>query len=182
MLIISAHPRDGVELGRYYNLPEAILDFMPEHHGTALIEYFYRAAQKIRGAENVREESFRYPGPRPRRIETAIVMIADAAEAISRQMPDPNQARLREMVHEVAHKRLMDRQFDECPITLADLALIEDAFVRVLQAIYHQRPTYPKGKPNPLDLSQPSEERRAVLEEEESKAAEGRRQALGSRK
>ena len=182
MLIISAHPRDGVELGRYYNLPEAILDFMPEHHGTALIEYFYHAAQKIRGAENVREESFRYPGPRPRRIETAIVMIADAAEAISRQMPDPNQARLREMVHEVAHKRLMDRQFDECPITLADLALIEEAFVRVLQAIYHQRPTYPKGKPNPLDLSQPSEERRAVLEEEESKAAETRRQTLSARK
>lgn len=182
MLIISAHPRDGVELGRYYNLPEAILDFMPEHHGTALIEYFYHAAQKIRGAENVREESFRYPGPRPRRVETAIVMIADAAEAISRQMPEPNQARLREMVHEVAHKRLMDRQFDECPITLADLARIEDAMVRVLQAIYHQRPTYPKGKPNPLDLSQPSEERKAVQEEEEHKSSSERRAALGGRR
>jgi len=182
MLIISAHPRDGVELGRYYKLPQAILNFMPEHHGTALIEYFYRSAQKMRGQENVREESFRYGGPRPRRIETAIVMIADAAEAISRQMPEPNQARLREMVHEVAHQRLLDRQFDECPITLADLALIEEAFLRVLQAIYHQRPTYPKGKPNPLDLSQPSEERRAVQAEEESRAADGRREALGGRR
>ncbi len=184
MLIISAHPRDGVELGRYYNLPEAILDFMPEHHGTALIEYFFHAAQEIRGADNVSEESFRYPGPRPLRIETAIVMIADAAEAISRQMPEPNQARLREMVHEVAHKRLMDRQFDQCPITLADLALIEAAFVRVLQAIYHQRPTYPKGsKPNPLDLSQPSEERRAAAQEQqEAKAAKERRAALGGRR
>ncbi|MCB9915822.1 MAG: HDIG domain-containing protein [Planctomycetes bacterium] len=184
MLIISAHPRDGVELGRYYNLPEAILDFMPEHHGTALIEYFYQAALKVRGAGNVSEESFRYPGPRPRRVETAIVMIADAAEAISRQMPEPNQARLREMVHEVAHKRLMDGQFDECPITLADLALIEDAFVRVLQAIYHQRPTYPKGKPNPLDLSQPSEERRAVQAEAqaEAQASGERKPAVGSRR
>ncbi|MFT7671503.1 MAG: putative nucleotidyltransferase with HDIG domain, partial [Planctomycetota bacterium] len=182
LLIISAHTRDGVELGRYYGLPEAILDFMPEHHGTSLIEYFYHAAQKIRGEENVSEESFRYPGPKPQRIETAIVMIADAAEAISRQMPDPNLARLREMVHEVAFKRLMDRQFEECPMTLSDLALIEGAFVRVLQAIYHQRPTYPKGgKPNPADLSQPSEQRQAVIAEEAEKETQRKRAAIGSR-
>ncbi|MFT7487204.1 MAG: putative nucleotidyltransferase with HDIG domain, partial [Candidatus Paceibacteria bacterium] len=165
LLIISSHTRDGVELGQYYSLPEAIMDFMPEHHGTSLIEYFYHAAQRLRGEDKVNEGAFRYPGPKPQRIETAIVMLADAAEAISRQMPDPNQARLREMVHEVALKRLMDRQFDECPLTLQDLAQIEEAFVLVLQAIYHQRPTYPKGgKPNPADLSQPSEERRAVIE------------------
>lgn len=176
LLIISAHTRDGIELGRYYGLPEAILDFMPEHHGTSLIEYFYHAAQKLRGAQRVAEEAFRYPGPKPQRIETAIVMMADAAEAISRQMPEPNQARLREMVHEVAFKRLMDRQFDECALTLADLARIEQAFVRVLQAIYHQRPTYPKGRPNPADLSQPSEERRAARE-----AVERERAAVGNR-
>jgi putative nucleotidyltransferase with HDIG domain len=178
LLIISAHPRDGVELGRYHNLPQAILDFMPEHHGTTLIEYFYQAARKLRGEESVREEDFRYPGPKPRSIETAIVMLADAAEAISRQMPDPNLARLREMVHEVALKRLMDGQFDECPLTLRDLALIEDAFLRVLRAIYHTRPTYPKGgRPNPSDLSQPSEERAAVLAEE---AAARRKPPVGT--
>ncbi len=176
LLIISAHTRDGIELGRYYGLPEAILDFMPEHHGTSLIEYFYHAAQKLRGAQRVAEEAFRYPGPKPQRIETAIVMMADAAEAISHQMPEPNQARLREMVHEVAFKRLMARQFDECALTLADLARIEQAFVRVLQAIYHQRPTYPKGRPNPADLSQPSEERRAARE-----AVERERAAVGNR-
>jgi hypothetical protein len=181
LLIISAHTRDGVELGRYYGLPQAILDFMPEHHGTSLIEYFYHAAQKVRGAENVSEGSFRYPGPKPQRIETAIVMIADAAEAISRQMPDPSQARLCEMVHEVAFKRLMDRQFEECALTLSDLARIEQAFVRVLQAIYHQRPTYPRGgKPNPADLSQPSEQRRAAIEHGE-REAERRGAAIGSR-
>lgn len=179
LLIISAHPRDGVELGRYHNLPQAILDFMPEHHGTSLIEYFYQAAKKLRGDESVREEDFRYPGPKPQSIETAIVMLADAAEAISRQMPDPNLSRLREMVHEVALKRLMDRQFDECPLTLHDLARIEDAFLRVLRAIYHTRPTYPKdGRPNPADLSQPSEQRAAVLAEQEA----GRQQpSVGSR-
>ena len=170
MLIISAHPRDGVELGRYYGLPEAILDFMPEHHGTLVIEYFYHAARKMRGEENVSEDSFRYPGPRPQRIETAIVMMADAVEAISRQMPDSNRARLEEMVHEVAFKRLMQRQFEECAMTLKDLALIEKAFLRVLLAIYHQRKTYPKGnKPNPLDLSQPSAERRAAMEEQKNR-------------
>jgi putative nucleotidyltransferase with HDIG domain len=172
LLIIAAHTRDGLELGRYYNLPEAILEFMPEHHGTSLIEYFYHAAQSLRGEENVNEEAFRYPGPKPQRIETAIVMIADAAEAISRQMAEPSLSRLKEMVHEVAFKRLMDRQFEECPMTLQDLALIESACVRVLQAIYHQRPTYPKGgKPNPADLSQPAEQRRAVVEEAQRAAA-----------
>lgn len=178
MLIISSHPRDGVELGRFYGLPQAILDFMPEHHGTALIEYFYHRAKKIRGAENVSEESFRYPGPKPQRVETAIVMIADAAEAIARQMPDPSQARLKEMVHEVALKRLMDGQFAECGMTLRDLDLIEAACVRVLSAIHHTRPTFPKGKPHPLDLSQPGEERRAVQAEER----EERRRVAGGRK
>lgn len=158
-LIISAHPRDGVELGAFYGLPQAVLDFMPEHHGTSCIEYFYQAAKKLRGEEHVSEEAFRYPGPRPQRIETAIVMIADAVEAISRQMPDPSRARLAEMVHEVAIKRLMDRQFDECGMTLRDLARIEEATVGVLAGIYHTRPTYPKGRPHPLDLSQPSEAR-----------------------
>ena len=181
MLIISAHTRDGVELGRYYHLPEAILEFMPEHHGTSLIEYFYHEAQEIRGPENVSEDNFRYPGPKPQRVETAIVMIADAAEAISRQMPDPNQTRLREMVHDLAHKRLMDRQFEECHLTLSDLALIEGAFARVLQAIYHQRPTYPRGKPNPSDLSQPSEERLAARKGKE-RGPESKRIATGSRR
>lgn len=161
MLIISAHPRDGVELGRYYGLPQCLLDFMPEHHGTLLVGYFYERAKELRGAENVSEASFRYPGPKPQRIETAIVMIADAVEAISRQMPDPTQARLREMVHEVAVSRLMDGQFDECPLRLVDLAAIEEACVRVLMAIHHTRPTFPKGPPHPLDLSRPPEERRA---------------------
>jgi putative nucleotidyltransferase with HDIG domain len=155
-LIISAHPRDGVELGSYYGLPKAVLDFMPEHHGTSCIEYFYHAARELRGEENVREEAFRYPGPRPQRIETAIVMIADSVEAISRQMPDPTRTRLEEMVHKVSMKRLLDRQFDECGLTQRDLAQIEEAMVRVLAGIYHTRPTYPKGKPHPLDLSQPA--------------------------
>jgi cyclic-di-AMP phosphodiesterase PgpH len=180
MLIISSHPRDGVELGRYYGLPESILAFMPEHHGTSLIEYFYQRAIKMRGEESVAEESFRYPGPKPQSVETAIVMIADAAEAISRQMPDPTQTRLKEMVHEVAMKRLMDGQFEECRMTLSELDVIEGAIVRSLASIHHTRATYPKGRPNPLDLSQPGEQRRAAAQ-----AADGskeRRRVVGGNK
>jgi len=169
-LIISAHPRDGVELGREYGLPQGVLDFMLEHHGTNLIEYFYHRARELRGEENVREATFRYPGPRPQRLEAAIVMLADAVEAISRQMPDPTQARLTEMVHEVSQKRLMERQFDECGLTLRDLDRIERAFVRVLLGIYHTRPTYPKGRPHPLDLSQSGELRRAAAAGEERRS------------
>ncbi len=167
-LIISSHTRDGVELGAYYGLPRRVLDFMPEHHGTSCIEYFFHSAQALRGEEQVNEEHFRYSGPRPQSIETAIVMIADAIEAISRQMPDPSRSRLQTMVHEVVLKRLMDRQFDECGATLRDLELIESACVQVLMGIYHTRPTFPKGRPHPLDLSQPQEDRAVAKDTPES--------------
>ncbi|MFT4709273.1 MAG: putative nucleotidyltransferase with HDIG domain [Planctomycetota bacterium] len=159
MLVISAHTRDGLEIGSYYNLPDQVLAFMEEHHGTCCIEYFYHRAKDLRGADAVNEDDFRYPGRKPQSVEPAIVMIADAVEAISRQMGDPTPVRLTEMVHEVAMKRLMDRQFDECGMTLKDLAAIEAACVQVLTGIYHTRPTFPKGRPHPLDLSQPKKSR-----------------------
>jgi putative nucleotidyltransferase with HDIG domain len=158
-LVISSHTRDGIEIGSYYGLPTVLLSFMTEHHGTSCIEYFFHQAKRLRGEEQVDESAFRYPGPKPQRPETAIVMIADAVEAISRQMPEPTQQRLRQMVHEVVLKRLLDGQFDECGITLRDLARVEEACVRVLVGIYHTRPTFPKGRPHPLDLSQPAEQR-----------------------
>jgi len=160
MLVISAHTRDGVEIGSYYGLPTQVLAFMEEHHGTSCIEYFFHQARKLRGDDAVQEEDFRYPGRKPQSIEPAIVMIADAVEAISRQMPDPTPTRLVDMVHEVAMKRLMDGQFDECGMTLKDLSRIESACVRVLSGIYHTRPTFPKGRPHPLDMSQPRGERK----------------------
>lgn len=156
-LIISSHPRDGIEIGTYYDLPPSILAFMPEHHGTTRIEYFYQAALKRHGAAGVVESDFRYPGPRPRSKETAICMIADSVEAISRQMPEPTPARLQAMIREVILKRLVDGQFDECGITFRELKTVEEAFLQVLIGIFHTRPTYPKGPPNPLDLSQPQE-------------------------
>ncbi|MBK9388226.1 MAG: HDIG domain-containing protein [Planctomycetes bacterium] len=156
-LIIAAHPRDGIEIGTYYDLPPSILAFMPEHHGTTRIEYFYQAALKRHGASGVVESDFRYPGPRPQSRETAICMLADSVEAISRQMPEPTPPRLQAMIREVLLKRVVDGQFDECGITFLELKQIEEAFLQVLIGIFHTRPTYPKGPPNPLDLSQPQE-------------------------
>jgi putative nucleotidyltransferase with HDIG domain len=179
MLIISAHTRDGVELGRYYGLPRALLDFMVEHHGTSCIEYFYQQALTLRGEDQVSEGSFRYSGRRPQSKEAAIVMVADAAEAIARQMTDPSIGRLQEMVHRVAMKRLMDNQFSECALTLAELDAIERAIVRVLSGIHHTRPTFSKGKPNPLDLSRSSEE---VVEGEEDGEAQPTRPRRSGRR
>ncbi|MDF1798097.1 MAG: HDIG domain-containing protein [Planctomycetota bacterium] len=175
MLVISAHTRDGVEIGSYYGLPPQVLAFMEEHHGTCCIEYFYHRARDLRGEDKVSEDDFRYPGRRPQSVEPAIVMIADAVEAISRQMPEPTPVRLTEMVHEVAMKRLMDGQFDECGMTLKDLSAIEEACVRVLSGIYHTRPTFPKGRPHPLDLSQPKQQRRGEAAAEDQASSAGRR-------
>ena len=175
MLVISAHTRDGVEIGSYYGLPNQVLAFMEEHHGTSCIEYFFHQAQKLRGEEKVKEEDFRYPGRKPQSIEPAIVMIADAVEAISRQMPEPTPTRLTDMVHEVAMKRLMDGQFDECGMTLQDLSRIEAACVRVLGGIYHTRPTFPKGRPHPLDLSQPKQDRGPAASEGATQGKERQR-------
>jgi putative nucleotidyltransferase with HDIG domain len=177
-LIIAAHPRDGIEIGTYYDLPPSILAFMPEHHGTTRIEYFYQAALKRHGASGVVESDFRYPGPRPQSRETAICMLADSVEAISRQMPEPTPSRLQAMIREVCLKRLVDGQFDECGITFLELKQVEEAFLQVLVGIFHTRPTYPKGPPNPLDLSQPQEIRfgssRAPREGETGAAARPR--------
>lgn len=175
-LIIAAHPRDGIEIGRYYDLPPSILAFMPEHHGTTRIEYFYHAALQKHGESSVVESDFRYPGPRPRSRETAICMLADAVEAISRQMPEPTPHRLREMIHEVTMKRLLDHQFDECGITMKELTQVEAAFLQVLVGIFHTRPAYPKGKAHPKDLSQ-APERRAQTEEERRREEEEKARA-----
>lgn len=150
MLIISAHTRDGVEIGRFHGLPQVVLAFMTEHHGTTCVEYFYHRACELRGEEQVEAARFRYGGPRPQSRESAIVMVADASEAIARQMLDPTRARLAEMVHGVAMQRLLDGQFAECGLTLEDLARVEDACVRVLAAIHHTRPSYPKGRRQPV--------------------------------
>jgi len=143
-LIILAHTKDGIELAKDYNLPPAIIDFIPQHHGTSVIEYFYREAiEQSAGRFEVRKEYFRYLGPKPRTRETAIVSIADSVEAASRSLSDPSPARIAGLVHNIVTTKLMDDQLDDCPLTFREIKILEDTFLRVLAGIYHGRIAYP---------------------------------------
>jgi putative nucleotidyltransferase with HDIG domain len=146
-LIIVAHVKEGVELARQYGLPQPIVDLIAEHHGTTLVEYFYRRAtersQNDPHGADVDEQTYRYPGPKPRTRESAVLMLTDAVESASRTLTEPTPARIASLVHDLAMKRLLDGQFDECGLTLEELGLIEQSLVKSLTAVYHGRVKYP---------------------------------------
>jgi len=144
-LIITAHTKDGLELGKEYKLPRKILSIIREHHGSTLVEYFYHQA-KEQNQENhqVEESAFRYPGPLPRTKEAALVMLADAVESASRTMKDPSPAHLEHLVHDLIIKRLLDGQLDDCDLTFRELHEAEISFIKVLAGIYHGRIKYPQ--------------------------------------
>jgi cyclic-di-AMP phosphodiesterase PgpH len=144
-LIIASHVKDGLELGREYNLPEVVLNFIPTHHGTTLMEYFFRKAKELRGPEDptVDEMEFRYPGPRPQTNEQGIVMLADSVEAASRSLDKPTPRRLEGLVDSIFRARIEEGQLDGCALTFADLNLIKETFLSILGGIYHFRVKYP---------------------------------------
>ena len=148
LLVIIGHVKDGIEMAKEYNLPTSLLPFIQQHHGTTLVEFFYHQACKREqghGADGpgVSEMQYRYPGPKPRSKEVAIVMIADAAESACRAMPEPTASRVEGLVHELIMKRLLDGQFDECDLNMRELELIERSIMKSLLAIYHGRIQYP---------------------------------------
>ena len=142
--VIREHILDGIRIARQYGLPERIVDFIPTHHGTTSIKYFYDKARE----ENpqVDYELFRYPGPLPHTRETAIVMLADAVEATTRALPDPNPGKIKETVDQIIKKRFSDGQLDQCDLTLADLTKIREAFVKNLVGMAHPRIQYRKDE------------------------------------
>jgi len=147
-LVIIAHVKDGADLARQHRLPQSIIDFIEQHHGTTLVEYFYRReAQRLRedpDAGELDETTFRYPGPKPQTKEAGVLMLADVVESASRALVDPTPARIESLVHDLAMKRLLDGQFDECGLTLSELHTIEDSLVKSLTAVYHGRVKYPE--------------------------------------
>jgi putative nucleotidyltransferase with HDIG domain len=149
-LIIIAHIKDGADLARQHHLPQPIIDFILQHHGTTLVEYFFRRASEQSEAEgngtSVDENSFRYPGPKPQSKEAAVLMLADAAESASRVLVEPTPARLESLVHDIAMKRLLDGQFDDSGLTLQELHTVEETLVKSLTAVYHSRVKYPDQK------------------------------------
>jgi len=142
--IIINHVADGVELARKYRLPEVLIDFIREHHGTTRVEYFYhQACQEAPDPTDVDENAFRYPGPKPRHRETAILMLADGCEATVRAMNPRSHEEMAELIRSVINRRLVLGQLDESQLTLYDLTLIAEAFIRVLKGVHHPRIQYP---------------------------------------
>lgn len=149
LLVIVGHVRDGVELAREYRLPRSLHHYIESHHGTTLVEYFYDAARRQAeddDRESPNELEYRYPGPRPRTREAAILMICDAVESATRAMTEPTPSRIATLVHSLASKRLADGQFDDCGLTMRDLSRIEEAIVKSLCSLYHSRIAYPSGE------------------------------------
>lgn len=150
-LIIAAHVKDGMALAREYKLPEEVIDFIPMHHGTTRIDFFYNKALQLAQSspdetkiDEIKEQDYRYPGPKPQTKETGIMMLADATEAAIRSIDDPTPQRLEETINELIKKRFEEGELNECPLTLKDLTKIKAAFLNVMVGAYHSRVKYPE--------------------------------------
>ncbi|MFA5177850.1 MAG: HDIG domain-containing metalloprotein [Candidatus Omnitrophota bacterium] len=158
-LVIMNHVKEGLELAKRYRLNPALIDFIQQHHGNSLVYYFYRRAlENIEEDEVIREEGFRYPGPKPGTKETAIVLLADSVEAAMRTLKEPSHAKIEELVHKVINNKFIDGQLDECELTLKDLEKISAVFIRLLSGIYHSRTSYPEGAQIENNHKKPSKE------------------------
>ena len=148
-LIIIGHVKDGVSLAEEHGLPPQLVDFIEQHHGTTLVEYFYHEATRKADEDHkseAEEASFRYPGPKPQTKEAGIMMLTDAVESASRTLREPTPKRIGNLVHEITMKRLHDGQFDECEMTLAEIHTVEDSLTKSLIAMHHGRIKYPEQR------------------------------------
>ena len=143
-LILISHVKEGVELARKNKLPIEVIDLISQHHGTSLIRFFYDKALKSKDAGEVRVESFCYPGPRPRTKEAGILMLADMVEASAKTLEEPSPGQLASLVSRIVQTVIRDSQLEECNLTLSDLGIIQDSFLRVLAGFYHHRLSYPE--------------------------------------
>ncbi|MEO8166719.1 MAG: HDIG domain-containing metalloprotein [bacterium] len=152
-LIIQNHVKKGMLLAREYNLPEEIVDFIPQHHGTTRVDYFYRKALMLAESsddeskiDEINDQDYRYPGPKPQTKETGILMLADSIEAAARTLDDPSPQKLEVLIDDLFKKRFEEGELDECPLTLKDLTKIKKAFLGVLVGVYHGRVKYPEDE------------------------------------
>ncbi len=140
--LIRSHVKDGMALAAEARLPARVAAFIPEHHGSSDITYFLERA-RARAEGEVSPESFRYPGPKPRSVETAVAMLADGVEAALRVLGDPSPDKVRDAIEHLVHQRVESGQLDEAPLTLAQLQRVQDEFARVLSGAHHNRIDYP---------------------------------------
>lgn len=143
-LIITSHVKDGLELAKEYDLPKVIQNFISTHHGSTLVKYFYLTMKNnSQNPEEIKEEDYSYPGPKPETKEAGILMLADSVEASVRSINDPTKGKIEEMVNNIIKDKLYSGQLDNCDLTLKDIETIRSCFLKALTAIYHQRIEYP---------------------------------------
>jgi len=144
-LIITNHVKNGAELAQKHKLNKKIIDIIRQHHGTGLVFYFFKRALEKVTDEDVGEQSFRYPGPKPQTKEAACVLLADSVEAGSRALDDPTPSRIKGLVKKIINNKFIDGQLDECDLTLKNLEKIAEVFMHILTGIFHTRVEYPDG-------------------------------------
>ena len=146
--IVREHVTEGIRLAEEANLPDVLIDFIPEHHGTQEISFFHeKAMQELEdGDEELDPQAFRYPGPRPRTRETAIVMLADSVESATRTLKDPTPDRVQELIDTIVESKIQQHQLDEAPVTLQEIGVIKRQFHKVLGGMYHSRIDYPSTR------------------------------------
>jgi len=144
--LLKSHVRDGIEIAEQYRLPQAVIDLIAEHHGTTVLEAFYSKAKKDQPGVDCSPDFFRYGGPKPRRVESGILMIADVVEAVGRLLTTTDAVEVRREVHEVVVKKFDDGQFDQCGFSTRSLARMESAIAQTLLRILHKRIDYPAAE------------------------------------
>lgn len=142
-MIIINHVKEGVELAKQAKLPQSIIDIIRQHHGDALITYFYQKAKELNQENSISMDEYKYPGPRPQTRVAALVMMADAVEASSRVLNDPTPARIAALVDKIINHIFLEGQLDECELTLKDISEIKKRFSYILTGIFHKRIDYP---------------------------------------
>lgn len=141
--VLNSHIIKGIELGRQSNLPEEVIDFIPMHHGTNIITYFYQKAKNLYGEDNVNVNDYKYSGPIPNSKETAIVMLADACESAIRTVENPDTEKVEAMINYLIQSRIDDGQLDNAPLTFKEIKLIKESFISILMGQRHKRIRYP---------------------------------------
>jgi putative nucleotidyltransferase with HDIG domain len=142
--LIRRHVNEGIELAREHKIPDEIINFIPMHHGTTVISFFYDKAKKIYGKDNVNLHDYCYLGPKPNSKETAIVMLADSCESAVRSIDDPNAENMENVIDNIIKDRIETGQLDESPVTFSDISKIKEAFISILIGQHHKRIKYPK--------------------------------------
>jgi len=143
-LILASHVKEGVELAKKEKLPKVVIDAIKEHHGTTVMAYFYQKALEYDSHDSVNIDDFRYPGPRPRSKETALIMLADSAEAAVRSLREPTAPRIRAIVSKIIEARMNDGELDQSSLTLNDIAIIREKYIKLLTGVFHPRISYPQ--------------------------------------